>query len=145
YGVLGRPAIDEADYRRWLLRARCERPRRRAAKCGQQFPPSDGDCHTPLPCEVRKGKDTTSRACSLAVQGGQESWLLRPQSSASTALPPPALGERRHRGLVRRLELWCTAAPGRQYLASLRSGLWDLLANDYAATYLDAPFIDAIS
>src|SRR5215471_7069683 len=29
--------------------------RRRAAECGQQFPPSDGDCHTPLPCEVRKG------------------------------------------------------------------------------------------
>src|SRR5262249_32780890 len=25
----------------------------RAAECGQQFPPSDGDCHTPLPCEVR--------------------------------------------------------------------------------------------
>src|SRR6516162_7410396 len=22
------------------------------AECGQQFPPSDGDCHTPLPCEV---------------------------------------------------------------------------------------------
>jgi len=38
-----------------------------------------------------------------------------------------------------------TAAPERQYLASLRSGLWDLLANDYAATYLDASFIDAIS
>src|SRR5262249_10839430 len=35
----------------------------RAAECGQQFPPSDGDCHTPLPCEVRKGNDTTPRAC----------------------------------------------------------------------------------
>ena len=47
-----------------LLRARRERPRRRrAAECGQQFPPSDGDCHTPLPCEVRKGNDTTPRAC----------------------------------------------------------------------------------
>src|SRR5262249_32403988 len=35
-----------------LLRARRERPRsRRAAECGQQFPPSDGDCHTPLPRE----------------------------------------------------------------------------------------------
>src|SRR5215467_5666511 len=31
----------------------------RAAECGQQFPSSDGDCHTPLPCEVRKGNDTT--------------------------------------------------------------------------------------
>src|SRR5262249_32279527 len=30
-------------------------------------------------------------------------------------------------------------------LASLRSRLWDLLANDYAATYLGASFVDAIS
>jgi hypothetical protein len=35
-----------------LLRARRERPsRRRAAEGSQQFPPSDGDCHTPLPRE----------------------------------------------------------------------------------------------
>src|SRR5215467_12891816 len=27
-----------------------------AAECGQQFPPSDGDCHTPLPCEVRMAR-----------------------------------------------------------------------------------------
>jgi hypothetical protein len=54
-------------------------------------------------------------------------------------------GERRHRRLARRLEHWCMAAPERQYLASLRSGLWDLLANDYAATYLDASFVAAIS
>jgi hypothetical protein len=26
----------------------------------------------PSRCEVRKGNDTTSRACSLAVQGGQD-------------------------------------------------------------------------
>src|SRR6516165_9243870 len=26
YGVLGRPATDEADYQRWLLRARRQRP-----------------------------------------------------------------------------------------------------------------------
>src|SRR6516165_6068988 len=32
---------------------------RRAAERDQQFPPSDGDCHTPLPCEVRRGNDTT--------------------------------------------------------------------------------------
>src|SRR5215470_17403279 len=56
-----------------LLRARRERPRNRcAAERGQQFPPSDGDCHTPLPCEVRKWNDTTPRACSLAVLGGQD-------------------------------------------------------------------------
>src|SRR5262249_3761058 len=47
---------EEADNRqRLLLRARGERPCRRAAECDQQFPPSDGDCHAPLPCEVRKG------------------------------------------------------------------------------------------
>src|SRR6516162_8247438 len=34
-----------------------------AAECGQQFPPPDGDCHTPLPREVRKGNYTTPRAC----------------------------------------------------------------------------------
>src|SRR5262249_51006770 len=46
------------------LRACCERPRRRrAAERSQQFPPSDGDCHTPLPCEVRKWNDITPRAC----------------------------------------------------------------------------------
>src|SRR5215475_7346989 len=39
-----------------LLRPCRERPRdRRAAERDQQLPPSDGDCHTPLPCEVRKG------------------------------------------------------------------------------------------
>src|SRR5262249_51893211 len=47
-----------------LLRPRRERPRsRRAAERGQQSPPSDGDCHTPLPCEVRKWNDTTPAAC----------------------------------------------------------------------------------
>src|SRR5262249_39413453 len=49
-----------------------QRPRdSSAAECSQQFPPSDGDCHTPLPREVRQGNDTTPRASSLAVQGGQ--------------------------------------------------------------------------
>jgi hypothetical protein len=48
-------AVEESDYRhRRLLRPRRERPRGRAAECGQQFPPSNGDCHTPLPREVRK-------------------------------------------------------------------------------------------
>jgi len=63
----------------------------------------------------------------------------------SRSLLSPALRERRDRGLARRLELFCTAAPERQYLAYLRSGLWDLLANDYAATYLDAAFVAVIS
>jgi hypothetical protein len=59
----------------------------------------------------------------------------------SLAFPSPALGERCHRSLARRLEPWCASAPERQYLALLRN----LLANDYAATYLDASFVDAIS
>jgi hypothetical protein len=58
--------------------------------------------------------------------------------AASCSRTPPC-------SLARRLELWCAAAPEWQYLASLRSGLWDLLANDYAATYLDASFVAAIS
>jgi len=61
-----------------LLRHRRERPSRRpAAECGQQFPPSDGDCHTPLPCEVRK-KGTIPRheRAVLAVQGGQDAGCL---------------------------------------------------------------------
>src|SRR5262245_38492526 len=64
-GAIERPTADKADHRhRRLLRARRERPRRgRAAECGQKLPPSDGNCHTPLPCEVRKGKNTTPRAC----------------------------------------------------------------------------------
>jgi hypothetical protein len=45
----------------------CARPTSRAAECDQQFPPSDGDCHTPLPREVRKGNGTTPRACSLPL------------------------------------------------------------------------------
>src|SRR6516225_7816041 len=57
---------------RRLLRARRVRPcHRSTAECGQQFPPSDGDCHMPLPCEVRKGNDTTPSACSLHVRGGR--------------------------------------------------------------------------
>src|SRR6516165_7710472 len=69
---------------RRLLRARRERPRGRAAECDQQFPPSDGDCHTPLPCEVRKGNDTTPRACSLHVQGGQNAGCFHPKADIRT-------------------------------------------------------------
>src|SRR5262245_43968180 len=56
-----------------LLRARPERPRRRCtAERDQQFPPSDGDCHTPLPCEARKCDDTTSRSVlSLGTRRGR--------------------------------------------------------------------------
>src|SRR6516225_709236 len=68
-----RGGVEEPDQRhRPLLRARRERPGgSRAAEYGQQFPPSNGDCHTLLPCEVRKENDTTPRACSLYVRGGR--------------------------------------------------------------------------
>src|SRR5262249_7153973 len=73
--VLGprrRGVPEEPDHRhRRLLRARRERPCSRAAERDQQFPPSDGDCHTPLPREVRRGNDSTPLACSLHVQGGR--------------------------------------------------------------------------
>src|SRR5262249_10819426 len=64
-GALERTTAGKAGPRhRPRRRARRERPRRRrAAECSQQFPPSDGDCHTPLPREVRKWNDTTPRTC----------------------------------------------------------------------------------
>ena len=113
-----------------LLRPRRERPRsRRAAECSQQFPPSDGDCHPPLPREVRKWNDTTPRARSLPVQGGQDAGCCRPASGSKAErlsfplcpgqrtylpilelLPPPTLRERRHRGLARRL-VACVGCP----------------------------------
>src|SRR5215467_4940133 len=100
-----------------LLRPRRERPRCcRAAECSQEFPPSDGDCHTPLPREVRKGNNTTPLACSLHVQGGQDAGCCHPASGSKAErhsfplcprkrtylpilerIPPPALGERCHR------------------------------------------------
>src|SRR5262245_51079732 len=54
-GVTGRFAVQESNDRHLrLLRPRRERPRGyRAAECGQQFPASNGDCHTPLQREVR--------------------------------------------------------------------------------------------
>jgi hypothetical protein len=63
-----------------LLSARRQWPRhRRSAECGQQFPPSDGDCHTPLPCEVRKGNDTMPRACCPNSAAGLAHATLAPQ------------------------------------------------------------------
>src|SRR5215471_10283934 len=104
-GRTGRHTADTADYRhRRLLRACRERPcGRRAAACGQQFPPSDCDCHTPLPREVRKDNDTTPRACSLHVQGGR--MLVASASVVGFNCTTPAaslLAKRRHRDLARR-------------------------------------------
>src|SRR5262249_29872304 len=61
-----------------LLRPRCERPRGCAAEGSQQFPSSDGDCHTPLPCEVRKWNDTTPRArCPMTAR--PPAWVCCPE------------------------------------------------------------------
>src|SRR5262249_32017215 len=79
-----RPDVPDTRRLARLLRTRRKRPRRRAAECDQQLPPSDGDCHTPLPCEVRKGNDTTPRVCSLHVQGAG-CWLLPPLSCCPKA------------------------------------------------------------
>src|SRR5262245_7605016 len=47
-----RSRAEKPDRRQLLLRAHREGPRCcRAAECDQQFPSSEGDCHTPLPCE----------------------------------------------------------------------------------------------
>src|SRR6516165_1289675 len=65
--IVARPVVS-------LLRRRVHTKKQgsRAAECGQQFPPSDGDCHTPLPCEVRKTNNSTPPACRLYVQGAQD-------------------------------------------------------------------------
>src|SRR5262249_56303899 len=86
-GQVRRCAAEEPDHwHRGLPRARRERPRRRrAAECGQQLPPSDGDCHTPLPCEVRRGNDSTPRACCPNSAAPGEGWATerRPFAAAS--------------------------------------------------------------
>src|SRR5262249_47685645 len=68
-----------------LLRARRERPcGSRAAECGQQFPPSDGDCHAPLPREVRRGNDSTPMSVlSLSTRPGRSVLISRDLFSAA--------------------------------------------------------------
>src|SRR5262249_32957823 len=60
-GISRRCAPQKSDHRHCgLLRARRERPRcRRAAEGSQQFPSSDGDCHTPS--RARCVKETIPR------------------------------------------------------------------------------------
>jgi len=108
---------------------RRERPRHRsAAECSQQIPPSDGDCHTPLPCEVRKWEryHATSAQSSRSRRASGQSLLSDMARGPNTTdqtkpgcaqrrhgptrilkskllLSPPAPGGRRHRGLACRL------------------------------------------
>src|SRR6516165_1235136 len=72
-----------------LLCARRQRPRYRAAECGQQSPPSDGDYHTPLPC-VRcvEGRIPRHRRAVFTFKKGR---LLVASTSVSASgdLPRP--------------------------------------------------------
>src|SRR5262249_14120069 len=73
---------------RRLLRARRDRPRRRsAAECGQQFPPSDGDCHTPS--RARCVKPTIARL-QRAVFTFKEGRMLVASTQPSASTTPAA-------------------------------------------------------
>src|SRR5262249_26866937 len=88
----------DADARRPTRRlcTRRERPRsRRAAECGQQFPPSDGDCHTLLPCEVRMERIPRPKRSVLPVQVGastSSSAYSRRQLLANAAIVASRVG-----------------------------------------------------
>ena len=91
--------------------ARRERPGSgRAAERRQQFPPSDGDCHTPLPCEARKRNDTTPRACCPTRhlrRAGRTPGTGRLQRSVARPLARPALDS--HHTLLLRPEAIATS------------------------------------
>src|SRR5262249_8113287 len=87
-----------------LLRPCRERPRDRgAARGGPPFPPSDGAGNPPLPREVRRGKDTTPRACSLHVRGGRMLVASTSVSGFNCTTPAASSSRTRHRGLARHL------------------------------------------
>jgi|SRR6516164_3500712 len=67
------PVLHRRRWHRRLLRPRRERPCHRAAECGQQFPPSDGDCHAPLPREVRKETIPRHERAVFSFRGCQRS------------------------------------------------------------------------
>src|SRR5262249_55784039 len=74
-----------------LLRPRGERPRgSRAAECGQQFPPSDGDCHTPLPREgaVKGTVSRHERTVFAFKEGGVGRCCKRASAYSSCSQPP---------------------------------------------------------
>jgi hypothetical protein len=53
HSIIELSAGKQADQRHaWLLRARRERPRGRAANCSYEFSSSDVDCHVTLPWKV---------------------------------------------------------------------------------------------
>src|SRR5262249_44856330 len=92
-----------------LLRARRERPRgRRTAECDQQLPPSDGDCHTLLPREVRRKRYYATSVLSYtggageAHAGHMQRGIARPTTFAflsqniAPAAPAPPESGRKH-------------------------------------------------
>src|SRR5262245_40590465 len=100
-----RRAAEESYHRhRWLLRARRDRPRRRAAQCEYEFSPSDVDCHATLPPggrvhaiegTISRFSEGTNNAFALrnfnAIDVGLGSftslWLLRSTVRMSASRP----------------------------------------------------------
>src|SRR5262249_61814457 len=76
-----RALAQESDGRqlRHLLGARGKWPRRRAAECSQQFPPSDCDCPTPS----RARCDTTPRVCCPNCAATRRRWGARRAQAAT--------------------------------------------------------------
>ena len=106
-----------------LLRVRRERPGCRAAECSQQFPPSDSDCHTPLPREgafakiPRHERAVLTGRPSARVGGGTPGTglngsppTLRLAFKSCLLCPRQLLAKRRHRGLAGRLVAVCWRA-----------------------------------
>src|SRR5215831_9373567 len=82
-----RSRAEKPDRRQLLLRSCRERPRRdRPAECDQQFPPSDGDCHTPSRARCVKG---TIPCHERAVPGARAQ--RTPGISCNGASPGPRL------------------------------------------------------
>ena len=59
-----------------------------AAECSQQFPPSDGECHTPLPREVREGTVPRGARAALVLPAcNTESMQLHSDEIATKIAP----------------------------------------------------------
>src|SRR5262245_4529984 len=93
----------------------------RTAECAQQFPPSDGDCHAPLPCEVRRGKNTTPRACCLTARHPARAGRTPRHCGAPASLRLGAV----RRCVGARFSLRATR-PAQQRQANLRARMQDL-------------------
>src|SRR5262249_858532 len=93
-----RSAAEVSDHwHRRLLRPRRERPRgRRAAECGQQFPPADGGCPMvavmrPFPREVRKTQRYHATSVLSPTARHPARGLFSLVDDSRTGYPPRAL------------------------------------------------------